>query len=205
MAENLGGPRREDVEALTLGYLVVFPFFPTASKEHRGRVAIKFNAAGVADEVKVCHKKADDSYEWVDVTTAIQQSVFDAKFHETTGHKHTGAAGDGPLLDEYGSNANGEYVKHANGVLECWGTTAVTIPAGSSGVYGPDLTYPVPFVGEEPAVVFGNKGNSASVSNIGVETPTVGTLLTAFRPYVKQADTVARTHNVYWRAIGRWK
>jgi hypothetical protein len=106
MADNTGNldldvrlqRQQQDLEPLTLGYLVVFPSFPTASKEHRGRVAVKFNAAGVADEVKVCRKKTDDTYEWVDVTSAVQQTVFDAEFHATNGHKHTGVAGDGTKI-----------------------------------------------------------------------------------------------------------
>jgi hypothetical protein len=64
MAENLGGPRREDVEALTLGYLVLFPTLPTASATNRGRMAIIYGGAGVADTVKVCLKQADGSYAW---------------------------------------------------------------------------------------------------------------------------------------------
>jgi hypothetical protein len=65
MAENLGGPRREEVEALTLGYLVVFPSLPTASATNRGRVAIIYGGEAAADTVKVCLKQADGSYAWV--------------------------------------------------------------------------------------------------------------------------------------------
>jgi hypothetical protein len=64
MAESLGGPRREDVEALTLGYLVVFPSLPTASATNRGRMAIVYGGEGVADTVKVCLRQADGSYAW---------------------------------------------------------------------------------------------------------------------------------------------
>jgi hypothetical protein len=63
--------QQQDLEPLTLGYLVVFPSFPTASKEHRGRVAVKFNAAGTADEVRICRKKADDTYEWLDMLATV--------------------------------------------------------------------------------------------------------------------------------------
>jgi hypothetical protein len=65
MPENLSGPRREDVEALTLGYLVVFPTLPTPSATNRGRMAIIYGGEGAADTVKACLKQADGSYAWV--------------------------------------------------------------------------------------------------------------------------------------------
>jgi hypothetical protein len=198
--------QQQDLEPLTLGYLVAFPSFPTASEKHRGRVAIKFNAAGVADEVRVCYKKADDSYDWLDMVQV--QGMITAHEADTANPHDTTAEQVGALTledFEYGSSASGKYRKHPDGTLECWGTYSVSISSGSSSGYGEEIVYPVPFVGDDPSVTMQNYGNSSTLINAGVQPPTTESLLARFRPYVKQSDTTARTHNGYWRAIGRWK
>lgn len=38
---------------------------PAASAEHRGKLFLLFGAAGAADVLYICEKKADDSFDWV--------------------------------------------------------------------------------------------------------------------------------------------
>lgn len=40
---------------------------PNAAGEHRGRFFLLWGAAGVADVLYICIKKADNSYDWVAV------------------------------------------------------------------------------------------------------------------------------------------
>lgn len=46
---------------------------------------------------------------------------------------------------ERGSNANGEYVKYANGIIECFGTATADIYSSTSLIYA-DVTLPHPIL-----------------------------------------------------------
>lgn len=68
----------------------------------------------------------------------------------------SGGAPTGSII-ERGSNANGRYVRFADGTQICWGATSgrttASVQAGSAGYHSGigNLTYPAAFVGELPA------------------------------------------------------
>lgn len=111
---------------------------------------------------------------------------------------------------EYGSNANGRYIKHANGVLECWYTdTAAQIvnqAAGSLFVSPANLTwtYPEAFVGQ-PVVTLGCNIAVANASAVwGLLRGAPG--LTSVNGRLCSATTQPTdAGKAVWRAIGRWK
>jgi len=110
---------------------------------------------------------------------------------------------------ESGSNANGSYVKWADGTLMCRritnvGTLPVTGPAGAlfiSNAIARD-SWAVPFVGDAPQVSttaatssgagFASRGSAASLT----QTPVV---------YILEAASATRTVSLENTAWGRWK
>lgn len=118
---------------------------------------------------------------------------------------------------EYGSNANGEYIKHANGVLDCWytdtaaqGTTLViagTAVANSLYQSGANIVwiFPTPFIAA-PECDFKMKVNTTNAQLAwATERPggTVGVsvALRVSSPY----NTASDVGQWRARAIGRWK
>jgi hypothetical protein len=129
--ERLGAPRRDELDALTQGYIAIFPTFPTADSRHRGRLAIKFNAAGVADEVKVCRKKADGTYGWVDLPEHIDNTT---NPHATTAAQ-VGALTQTTADDRYVGKIGAQSI---TGALTCQGVmlAAGTQETGKCGLQG---------------------------------------------------------------------
>jgi hypothetical protein len=101
---------------------------------------------------------------------------------------------------EYGSNANGEYVKYANGVMEAWwaetGTHTHPTALGAAW-YSNDViwTFPVAFVAA-PVVV-------ANATNYALPTVSAGAPSATLRSIALDASTRASTLSAH--AIGRWK
>jgi hypothetical protein len=130
-------------------------------------------------------------------------SIEDSKYVVSGG----GTSQVGPLYDaEYGSNANGEFIRHSNGVLECWTTSAATIvcTTATSNIFrssGSDVwTYPASFLsGTVPEVsvsgCFGTRWGTTGA--IPTNTGCSVTVLSA------SSDATARPYQA--RAVGRWK
>jgi hypothetical protein len=97
---------------------------------------------------------------------------------------------------EYGSNANGEYEKHPNGVLECWGEG--TIPSGSQSNA---RVFPCSFLSGEIPVVTVTSGYSGNASGLSAVSRTA----TGFTCYYTASGAPGSSIPYGWRAIGRWK
>lgn len=150
----------------------------------------------------------------------IYRSLDPAKFRETgMGFTSYGADESGPFYDlpdggrlrelpEYGSNANGYYVKHADGRLEQWGklanaSYAITTAAGA--IYRTAnrvaVTFPVQFA----SVAYDAK---MSIENTAFTTAMEGTqvkTVSGFSSYLVSGPSATQTADVSWHAIGFWK
>lgn len=101
---------------------------------------------------------------------------------------------------ESGTNANGEYVKFADGTMIAWATVSVPGPTGPSGSIFMGASAPVTF----PAAFVGSVSTSASIYTLGVwagifEPSPTGCAVRAFC-----GVSVAGTQDGRWIAIGRW-
>lgn len=125
----------------------------------------------------------------------------------------------GPIFGdaEYGSNANGEYIKHGNGVMECWYNDAATqatqtlvaSTAVANSIYQSAAnltwTYPQAFVAE-PEVTLNIRVNTANAQVAWINqrnsgTPTTTAVFRISSPY----NTASDVGQWRGRAIGRWK
>ena len=123
-----------------------------------------------------------------------------------------GTVQSGPFFGDaaYGSNANGEFIRHANGVLECWfsDTAAQTATTASGQLFissaNTTWTYPLAFVAKPVVTV----GLNVNTSNAGVAGAlirgTPGNTSVVARAW---ASTTQPTNcgTMTWRAVGRWK
>jgi len=102
---------------------------------------------------------------------------------------------------ERGSNANGEYVKYADGTLICTGTIA-TFAMGATTSTGQAIALPATFINTNYAVsIFGTPGTSADVygfTQVGTKTTT------SFVGTYRNGATAQNITNTAWSAIGRW-
>lgn len=106
---------------------------------------------------------------------------------------------------ERGSNANGDYVRYADGTQICWGSVGLATAGttGSSGIAGLyrtpiTITWPAQFVGTP-------RGSGAGVDNslngwaaLNAVTTTTGTI-----QYYSATATLTAL-SVSWLAVGRW-
>lgn len=106
---------------------------------------------------------------------------------------------------ERGFTANGEYIKYADGTMECWrrdtATTSVAITSGSGGMFYASLsiTFPVTFVGT-PVV------DHCSASAGALTLPLYGAGVTTTGCFLFFGSFVSATVNQYisYYAKGRW-
>lgn len=107
---------------------------------------------------------------------------------------------------EYGSNANGEYLKFPNGVLHCWKklTTAapidINIASSATGFRssGPDQTLPHSFINTDYAV-------TAQSSGFGINAAQPSTVSTFAFGFSSIVSLTNQAPSYSWMAIGRWK
>lgn len=57
----------ESMNLLTDGYLLNVAALPTISNTHRGRLILLRGGAGVVDKIFLARKKADETFEWIEV------------------------------------------------------------------------------------------------------------------------------------------
>ena len=125
----------------------------------------------------------------------------------TTSNKPTPASLGAEEVTVTGSNANGYYIKYADGTMICYGrkalgSLAITAPWGSWQISpAQSVTYPVAFVGT-PASVSVNMENTTG--DIGVWGNTLSTT-TSFTGYFIRGTTGTFSCTIAWMAIGRWK
>jgi hypothetical protein len=110
---------------------------------------------------------------------------------------------------ERGSNANGEYVKFADGTMICTlkangSDQAVTGSTGSMFQAGSELswTYPMPFVAA-PSISSTVSRNDASLV-MGCYHRTVSATVTLWRIWASIAISAGNVKDVYLKATGRW-
>lgn len=110
---------------------------------------------------------------------------------------------------ELGTNANGTYIKHANGLMECWGRVILPLahPASSA-----TWTFPSVFTLVQSVVhcVTGNAENSGSqvgVSNVGKNGVFQGALSNSSVGFTSYEYAEPLQQSVYLNvcAKGRWK
>lgn len=105
---------------------------------------------------------------------------------------------------ERGSNANGEFVKFADGTMICWAPSSTT--ANSSTATGSlfhttalaTWTFPVVFVGDPPNV-------HGSVESTGMWAALAAPTTTAVNYRAMSAVSIATAQRVRMTAFGRWK
>lgn len=118
----------------------------------------------------------------------------------------SGGIATGTVL-ERGSNTNGEYIKYADGTLECWRLAAFSIAVtnASGGIYysaAPitGLAYASPFVAKPTIMTSVVTGSGLGWLTLASEpTTTAGPFLFVMHP---TTGTIAGTLNQF--AIGRW-
>ncbi|WP_034443494.1 hypothetical protein [Cloacibacillus evryensis] len=113
-----------------------------------------------------------------------------------------GACADGAIIEE-GANANGSWIKYANGTMECYGVLGVELTLTVYGnIYEGSvwIPYPAQYVND-------NVVNIASV-----QFPTQSAWCSCLAKssnqlIVRVLDIAARsgTFLIQWRSIGRWK
>ncbi|WP_353472315.1 pyocin knob domain-containing protein [Salipiger sp. H15] len=108
-----------------------------------------------------------------------------------------------PLIPTYGSNANGSYVRFADGTQLCWNridSQAIAISTATGTVFNdtaqPAISFPASFT-VAPSVQVNLRGNStwASVSAVTAS---------SFTPVFFAATSTTGTQVLYWMAVGRW-
>ena len=122
-------------------------------------------------------------------------------------HTHTLASLGAEAVTVTGQNANGYYIKFADGTLICYGrkalhTVAIVNPWGSWYISSPEsVSYPVAFVGA-PASVSVNMENTTG--DIAAWLNGLSTT-TSFSGYFARGDSGTFNCTMGWIAIGRWK
>lgn len=110
---------------------------------------------------------------------------------------------------EYGSTANGHYVKYSNGVLECWTTidhTGVDWTTLYGGLYTPGLphtwNYPA-FFANDPTV-FGTANRFGVVIAAGMEIAGVAQTFANLAPWICISSPAGSGKSIHVMAKGRW-
>lgn len=103
---------------------------------------------------------------------------------------------------ERGSNANGQYIRFADGTQICWGVVNVSSTnPGANGLGA--VTYPVAFATGDVPIPNAHaepSGNWDHYGFIGTNT----SLNTGFYGFVRNGGTGAQTFAMRWSAVGRW-
>lgn len=102
---------------------------------------------------------------------------------------------------ERGSNANGEFVKYADGTMVCTGVLA-TLAVGATTSTTQSFTLPATFINNSYAVtIFGTPSASNDMYGFtAIGTKTTTTFVATYR----NGATAQNVTNIAWSAIGRW-
>lgn len=106
---------------------------------------------------------------------------------------------------ERGSNANGEYVKHADGTMICWEEGKLLNYGSGSTFRVSTKTFPISFVSVNPCVsMSGDPTASGSTFDISNDQRVYDIGLSSFNYLTASAFSSDRTQGFSWVAIGRW-
>lgn len=103
------------------------------------------------------------------------------------------------LMPEYGSTANGNYIKFSDGTLICWGESGIVSVSGNS-TGSVNVTFPVSFTGEP--VAFANLMSSLPTQRSATVQARTASGMTV---YFQNATGASVSVYAQWLAIGRWK
>lgn len=115
--------------------------------------------------------------------------------------------GNSSPIIETGSNANGSYVKFADGTMIAWSEASITTTSTTALENGgfrsatTVLSLPVTFHAA-PRVVASSRNSTRDVG-LYAESTNVSTLSIIFKTI--SSDSTSRVHIAHWIAIGRWK
>ena len=106
---------------------------------------------------------------------------------------------------ERGSNANGEFVKYADGTMICW-EEGKTLNYGSGSTFRlTTKTFPVSFVSPNPCVsMSGDPTNADGSYNISNDQRVYFIDVAVFSYVTGSSFSSDRTQGFSWMAIGRW-
>ena len=142
----------------------------------------------------------------VDNTTDAHD--IDKHFDATAVDDVHGLLSGGFIIEDFGSNENGSWVRWSNGLQICWGSKTFPGEGWSGGgdkyyLLGQSLTFPVPF--DSAPRFFGTTQDSsiavrsAKLANFYVGTSVVSDI--AFNGW----GTISGSFYLHWLAIGWWK
>ena len=106
----------------------------------------------------------------------------------------------GSAIIERGSNANGEYIRWADGTQVCMDSATIVIPAGNVSYAQGYTTYPAAFITTPKVVVSAAR---SEITNIVLYS--TGSTDFALRITLNSAQDTAFNGNFYYIAIGPWK
>jgi hypothetical protein len=118
--------------------------------------------------------------------------------------------GSAPIV-ESGSNANGAYVKYADGTMLCWGTVTTSIACAtalsSGGGYRSNaFTFPFPQTFHAAPTVVGTNLSPNDAMAVTVNSYSSGNpLTTGYVQWRTVSSAVSASRSASWIAFGRWK
>lgn len=117
-----------------------------------------------------------------------------------------GEIGGGAIIEQ-GSNANGDYIKFADGTLLMGGTYQAGITMAASGVTGLNIGEITITLPSTPILtglrLIGISGNNNLGHGWGGKSSTIFTVSTIYCKYWSTSATSTSSH-IHWEAIGRW-
>lgn len=133
---------------------------------------------------------------------AANLETLNGKFHQTDGHKHTGAAGDAPDIFDPSLSANG-YIIFPNGLIIQWGS--VQMGGVSSSIQTAAVSFPMQFP-NSLYVIAGTVDNHANATWGVVISIARGQSTSGFTAYLDTTQStkyLTNTINYKWIALGR--
>lgn len=110
----------------------------------------------------------------------------------------------GSAIIERGSNANGEYVKFADGTMWCWGIKEVSFQSGTN--YQFPITFPAAFIdGKIAGYACHYSSPSAFMILRNLQPSTTGSGATWYVFPANNGTPSSTPVNYHWHDIGRWK
>lgn len=187
-----------------------------------GQDGLGVPTGGTTGQVLAKKSNSNNDTEWIDPPEGTGgSSVTVVDNLNSTSSTDTLSARQGKLLNEKiskivesGSNANGNYIKFDNGILECWNTVYVdniTCTSAYHGIYygainsTKNISFPYPFI-EVPTIIFGPPTDSGIMFLQEAINSKTKDKLPGFYAYsYYKIDTNPQFIYLSYHAIGKWK
>lgn len=163
------------------------------------QVATQYSGASLADPRQWVRVRARDTFDWTPWSEIYNQSSLVGVASSSSGVP-TGA------VFERGNNANGHYVRYADGTQICWASFALssvavtTAYAGGFYALGSNLTFPASFLVAPEVVLSCSDVTSSDALPLGAD----GANATSFTPSIWRATTATVDFSGQYIATGRW-